>query len=462
MKQSQFFAYTGAHFKTCPVEMREAWAAIGTYKNVEYVLQKITPLQKIEFVIISTCNRFDICFFGMISKQQILNIFSELYNIYIKNLNSTCKILTLEYFERFLHIDFDADALRTLYKVTTSLDSLVLGESQILGQVKDAYMQACEFGSAQNQAAAIFSRNFRVAKKVRTETEIGRNGISIGHAAIDVISRVFEGVQDKKIVIFGAGEMSRITAQHLIVSNAKSVYIANRTFAKAEKLALELGDAWPLELQDALDRISEFDICIAAASGNNYIIENNHLKDYAKKRHGKLSVMVDISVPRKIDPKVSEFDNLFLFNVDDLDSVMEKNRQNRRMAAQQAELIIEGEVRDYILFCKQKENLANVGRFHSWIKNVTDYEISRYVRDIKNGKSVNPSVVSDAIAKKIVSNAAFLARNNMKPEDAESTVGDLLEYLFRLSEQPLLPENVQKEDNIVKLPVKPSGKLGGI
>ncbi|KAB8033239.1 glutamyl-tRNA reductase [Fluviispira multicolorata] len=462
MKQSQFFAYSGAHFKTCPVEMREAWASVGSLDNIKYILQKISPLQTIEFVIISTCNRFDICFFGIISQHQIINIFSELLSVYNNNLNLISKSFSKDYIEKFLHIDFDADALRTLYKVTTSLDSLVLGESQILGQVKDAYLRACEFGSAQNQASAIFSRNFRVAKKVRTETEIGRNGISIGHAAIDVISRVFDGVQDKKIVIFGAGEMSRITAQHLIVSNAKSVYIANRTFAKAEKLALELGEAWPLELDDALQRISEFDICIAAASGNNFIIEKNHLKDYSKKRHGKLSVMVDISVPRKIDPTVSEFDNLFLFNVDDLDSVMEKNRQNRRMAAQQAEKIIEEEVRDFILFCKQKENLANVGRFHSWVKNVTDYELSRYIRDINNGKVVNQSVVSDAIAKKIVSNTALLARNNIKVDGDDNSVGDLLEFLFRLSEQPLLPENIQKEDNIVKLPIKPSAKAGGI
>jgi glutamyl-tRNA reductase len=248
--------------------------------------------------------------------------------------------------------------------------------------------------------------------------------------------------------------MSRITAQHLIFSKARGVFIANRTFARAEKLALSLGEAWPLELDDALERIHEFDICIIAASGNNFIIQKQHFKDYLKKRYGKLSVMVDISVPRKIDPTISELDNLFLFNVDDLDFVMEKNRKKRKQAASIAEKIIESEVQDYMFTCKQKENLANVGKFHSWVKNVVDYEVSRYIKEIHKGKKVGFHVISDAVAKKLVSYTAFLAKNNVKMENEENSVGDLLEILFKLSNQPLLPENIQKEDNILKFPIK--------
>lgn len=451
---SHFFSYCGVHYKICPVELREAWAAVGSPEKINEILKNILPDTTVEFVVISTCNRFDICIFGSLSYAQLYRIFCELHKIAVCDKKYELNNIQTEKISNYVNIEFDANALRSLFKVTASLDSLVLGEPQILGQVKEAYLKATELGFAQSLAGPVFNRCFRVAKKIRTETDIGKNGISIGHAAIDVISRVFDSLEGKKIVLIGAGEMSRITAQHLIFSKAKSIFIANRTFARAEKLALDLGEAWPLELDDAIQRIHEFDICISAASGNDFIVQKLHFKDYSKKRHGKLSVMVDISVPRKIDPAVSEIDNLFLFNVDDLDSVMEKNRETRKSAALLAEKIIESEVQDYIFTCKQKENLANVGKLHSWVKNVVDYEVSRYIRDINNGKKIEQYVISDAVAKKLVSYAAFLAKNNVKIENEENSVGDLLEFLFKLSEQPLLPENIQKEDNIFKFPIK--------
>lgn len=447
---NHFFTYCGVHYKTCPVELREEWASIGTPEKINEILKNLFPSIFIEFVVISTCNRFDICFFGNVNENHVIQVFSELNKETKFNINKS----TTNHINNYLNIFYDANAIRHLFKVTASLDSLVLGEPQILGQVKNAYLKSTEFGYVQSLAGPIFNRCFRTVKKIRTETDIGKNGISIGHASIDIISRVFDNFEDKKIVLFGAGEMSRITAQHLLFSKAKSLFIANRTFAKAEKLALELGQAWPLELEDAVQRIHEFDICIAAASGNQYLIQKNHMKEYSKKRYGKLSVMVDISVPRKIDPDISSLDNLFLFNVDDLDLVMEKNRESRKTAALLAEKIIEFEVQDYLITTKQKENLANVGRLHSWVKNVVDYEVTRYIRDINNGKKIDSNVISDAVAKKLVSYAAYLAKNNIKIETEESTVGDLLEFLFHLSEQPLLPENIQKEDNVFKFPIK--------
>lgn len=453
MISNHFFSYCSVHYKTCPVEIRETLAVIGTLEKINEILKSIFFDNTFEFVVISTCNRFDICFFGNLKLKELQKVFYELF----KNVNYDKKsnvVNISEMIEKYITIDFDANALRTLFRVSCSLNSLVLGEPQIFGQIKEAYFKATELGYAQSLSGPIFNRCFRVAKKVRSETEIGKNGISIGHAAVDVILRVFDNLEGKKIVLIGAGEISRITAQHLIFSKAKSLYIANRTFAHAEKLALDLGDAWPIELDDAIERIHEFDICISAVSGNDFIIRKSHLKNYSKKRHGKLSVIVDISVPRKIDPSISDFDNLFLFNIDNLESVLEKNREARKNAALKAEKIIEAEIQDYILICKQKENLANVGRFHSWVKHVVDYEMSRYVRDIKNGKKIDQNVVSDAVAKKLVSNAAFLAKNNIKIEAEESSVGDILEFLFNLSKQPLLPENAHKEGNIFKFPIK--------
>lgn len=454
MVNSHFFTYCAVHYKTCPVELREAWAYIGTPQKMSKVWKDLFPSTQMEFVIISTCNRYDVCFFGNVTVQQINQLYFKLYSEYLLEKKEYFKNLSSNYLVNYLHFFYDLDALRHLFKVTASLNSLVVGEPQILGQVKEAYLTAVELGLAHNLAGPIFNRCFRVAKKIRTETDIGRNGISIGHAAIDIIARIFDNIIDKKILIIGAGEMARITAQHLLFSQAKNVFIANRTFINAEKLAMDLGKAWPLDLESALEKIDEYDICIAAAGGSQYLLEKKHLKKYSKKRYGKLSVMVDISVPRKIEPSISEIENLFLFNVDDLDSVMEKNRESRLLAASHAEKIIENEIQDYIFTEIQKQNLANVGKFHSWVKNVVDYEVNRYLKEINNGKKVTPKIISDAIAKKMVSIPALLAKNNIKIESETETVGDLLEFLFKLSEQPLLPGNFNKDENILKFPLK--------
>jgi glutamyl-tRNA reductase len=434
------------------VHLREAWAAVGNLSQLKELVAAHHHLSPaIEFVLLSTCNRFDICFFGKIRKINILNIFYHLHQLAVsQNKGIECD-LTLSEMENLIRIDFDEHGLRTLFQVTASLDSLVLGESQILGQVKDAYFQAVEHGVAQHLARPVFHRNFRVAKKVRTETGVGKNGVSIGHAAIDIIARVFDSLEGKKILILGAGEMARITAQHFLFSGAKHLFIANRNIVRAQRLAQDLGKVLPLDLQDVLCRIWDFDICIAAASGNEYLLHKSHLQDYAKKRNGNLSVMVDISVPRKIDPLVSEIESLFLFNVDDLDSVMEKNRQDRKAAAAQAEKIIEAEVQAYLFACHQKENLMNVGRFHSWVKAVVEHEIHRVFYDLNRGKKINKNAVCEAVAKKMVSHAAFLAKNNMRPLNGDNcSVADLLEFLFCLSRQPLsFRKKFYKEENVL-------------
>lgn len=454
MTGSHFFSYCGAHYKTCPVALREAWATVGTFDKLHEIIKNILQHSDFEFVLISTCNRFDLCFFGKITTLQIKQIFLTLHQLSLVTVNADLLNLNINNIFEFITVEFDENAIQKLFKVTASLDSLVLGEPQIFGQIKNAYQKAVELGFAGTLAGPIFNRCFKVTKKIRSDTDIGKNGISIGHAAIDAISRVFDNLAEKQILIFGAGEMARVVAQHLLFFKAKSVFIANRTFQHAEQLALELGNAWPLDLESALNRIHEFDISIAAASGAEFILHTNHLKNYPKKRQGKLSVFVDISIPRKIEPDIAKIENLFLFNIDDLDSIMEKNRASRKSAALLAEQMIHAEVQEYLFICKQKENLANVGRLHSWIKNVVDYELSRSLRDLQKGKEIDSQVVSDAVAKRLVSIAAHLAKNNIKTPNQEHSVGELLEFLFRLSEQPLLPEKNLKENNVLKFPSK--------
>lgn len=440
---SSFFAYSELHFQNCSVEFREIFAATVTLQKIHDLICKHTG-KELEFVHIATCNRFSICIFGNISTNQILDIYRDL---------AAPSVISRSQLLQLLRIELDTQALKLLFRVTASLDSMILGESQILGQVKDSFSNCVEKGFAKNNAIQIFNHSFRVAKKIRLETGIGANSLSIGHAAVQIISRIFHDFKEKKVLLFGAGEMAKITAQYLISHEIKGLTIANRTFSNAQKLsqALPHPQCFPMNLDQAITNIHDFDICLFAASGNQFLLEPKHVLKYTKKRGGNLSVMVDISVPRKVDPALANIENLFLFNVDDLNPIVEQNRSLRKMAAAQAEMIIESEVSAFVALCEQKENLASVGKFHSWLTNVVQLETERYLKQFSYGKKENPKVIADAVAKKIVSHAAQLAKANAKPDFTEYSVGELLEFLFNTSNQPLLPENQNKSNNVIPL-----------
>ncbi len=451
---SNYMVYSGVHFKTCPIEIREAWSVIENAEVVNTCIYKVTN-QNLEFVNLGTCNRFDICIFGKVTSKQIQEIFYNLaltyfisYNL-IEFINNPNKIMD------YIKISIDADALHRLFNVTASLDSLVLGEQQILGQVKEAYLKCTALGFARKTANQVFSHNFRVAKKIRTETEIGKNSVSVGHAATAMILQVFDSLQDKKILLIGAGDMAKLIAKNFQTYQVKSLFIANRTFGKAEKLASELGFAFPLELSQALQQIHEYDICVVAASGNNFIITKDILKNYEKKRKGSLSVFIDVSVPRKITPEANNMDNVFLFYIDDLDSIMEQNRSLRKKSAKEAELIIAREVQAYTALCEQKENLQNVAKMHNWLRQIINYEVERYLYDVARGKSTNPNIIADAVAKRVVSHTALLSRDNLKLDKPENSVGEMLEFLFNLSSQSLLEFTKDKQkENVIPLKIK--------
>lgn len=442
--------YASIHFKTCPIEIRENWNLSANPSIINAVIHKVTN-RSIEFVNISTCNRFDICFFDKVTENELFEIFQNLSSI------------KQESFAKYLHIYHNNNALRHLFRVTASLDSLVLGEQQIFGQIKSAYAQCVELGFARKKAQQIFSQNFRVAKKIRTETEIGKNSVSIGHAAISMIHQVFDALEDKKVLVIGAGDMAKISAKNFLSNGVKSLYLANRTFEKAEQLALDLGliplnqnrFITPLQLSIALEQLHEFDICIVAAGGNDFLITKDVLKKFNKKRQGDLTVYIDISVPRKITPEANNIDNLFLFCIDDLDKVMEQNRTIRAKSALKAEQIIEQELLSYSTACEQKENLANIAKMHQWIKKTIQYEVDHYHYNLSKGKNIDSTIIAGAITKKIISHAAYLSRTNKKLGGSAVSVGEMLEFLFKLSTQEELEFTKNKVlENVIPLKKK--------
>jgi glutamyl-tRNA reductase len=267
---------------------------------------------------------------------------------------------------------------------------------------------------------------------VRTETDLGKNAVSVGHAAVAIIQRVFENLNKQRCLVVGAGEMARIAAQHLRACGAEKITLANRTLQRAQELSHQLTRCSVLSLSDALGQLHEFDVIIAATASQEFVLKKQHGAQLLRRRSGLPCVIVDISVPRNVDPSLGSLENVFVFDIDDLDKVMESGRTARRAASLAAEEIIQDELAEFISQKRQRENLVNVGKFHSMVRSIVIKEISKSLRSTKSLDDPQIEITADAIAKKLVAHPALLARSDVRADSEKSAVGDLLQLLFKL------------------------------
>lgn len=468
----QSVVYCGLHYQSCPVSVREFWARIcqgeeglnALHQNFRESLNQT----HLELVLISTCNRFDLCIFADAPPERILFTFAAMAR---NALAADESLLPLELkkqvteplqLQKLMRFFSDEAAIKQLFRVASSLDSLVLGEPHILGQIKDAFAESQKCQTSATQAQTLFNHCFQVAKRVRTETDLGRNGISVGHAAVDVTRRIYSDLSSCAALVLGSGEMARIVAQHFESCGVKTLSIANRTFAKAEQLAKQCNRANALTLDQGLQELTAFDVVVVATSSPTPLVQTKHILNLKKRKKGSGPlVIVDICVPRNVDPQVSKGDNVFVFDIDDLDQIMESNRIARRSAAQLAETIIETDLAIFLQNLRLRQNLANVGQFHQFISEIVESELirnqkisntrnSKITNHLKTHVEIQPQIQSEiqpqtqhqsndefksiaaAIAKKIIAHPAHLARTDARPEGALDS-GALLSYLFNLN-----------------------------
>ncbi len=245
------------------------------------------------------------------------------------------------------------EAIRHLFRVASSLDSMVLGEPQILGQIKTAYGYAAEFKTAGLILNRFLHKAFSVAKRVRTETAIASNAVSVSFAAVELARKIFDRLDNKGVMIIGAGEMCELAARHFVTNGVSKVLVTNRTFERAEKLAVEFnGKAVPFEY--FVDHLAEVDIVMTSTGAPNFILGQRQMEEVLKRRKNRPMFLIDIAVPRDIDPKVNDLDNAYLYDVDDLQGVVQANLKERQKEASKAEAIVEQEI----------------GQFHLWLGNL--------------------------------------------------------------------------------------------
>lgn len=327
------YTLLGLNHKTAPVEVRERFAISAD--RLPHSLQALTSHEGVdEAFIISTCNRVELL--ARSSQQHVdLKPFVEKhFNVSTRNVAEH----TYEY--------RDEAALRHLFEVASSLDSLVVGEPQILGQVKEAYAAARSLGCVHSHLDLALTRAFAVAKRVRTETHIGSSAVSIASVAVDLAKKIFGSLEKKWVYIVGAGKMAELAARHLSAQGVTDFYVSNRTDSRASDLVQKFGGT-AIPFARMFDHISDADIVITSTGSQEPIFRREHAEQFARRRRNKPMFFIDIAVPRDVDAAVNSVDGMFVYSVDDLQSVVETNRGDREREAAKAREIIDTEVKRF-------------------------------------------------------------------------------------------------------------------
>jgi len=326
----------GLNHKTATIEIREKVAFDGP--KLGQAIEGIKKLDRVkESIILSTCNRVEI--YAAVSdkkmgSEQIKEFISRFHNVNRDEL------------DRALYVHEGVNAIRHVFRVASSLDSMVVGEPQILGQVKDAFEFALKSKSTGVYLNRLMKKAFSVAKKVRTETRIAENAVSISFAAVELAKKIFEDLSTKSFMLIGAGEMAELAARHLISNGVIDVYVTNRTYERAKELAEEF-DGKVVPFDDFLEELVHIDIVICSTGAPDYILLKDQMQSIMKERKQRPVFIIDISVPRNIDPAINDLDNVYLYDVDDLQDVVDMNIKGRAKEAEKAERIILSEVESF-------------------------------------------------------------------------------------------------------------------
>lgn len=322
----------GLSYRTAPVEVRER-LALPEASLGEAIDQLRARAGVEEAMILSTCNRVEVALTA--DSRAALDGAVEFL--------ASARGLDVKWLETYLYRLEDRAAIRHLFRVAASLDSMVLGEPQILGQLKAAYAAARERGALSGLLDAVLTKAFSVAKRVRSETGIARSAVSVSYAAVEIARRIFDDFHTKRVLLVGAGKMSELAARHLKRAGCEQMFITNRTRSRAGDLARVLGGE-VIGYEDFHARLHEMDIVLASSGAAEYVLRKDDLRQALKRRHNRPIYIVDIAVPRNVDPAANDLDGVTLVDIDDLGREVAENRKARAKEAGHAEQIIDEEI----------------------------------------------------------------------------------------------------------------------
>lgn len=417
------FQLIGVNHKTAPVEVRERLAIPES--RLPEALKSFTSHPGVdEGLILSTCNRVELL-------------------ARTKNGGADLKAFLADFFrmertaiEPHLYEYREKDAIRHLFRVTSSLDSMVVGEAQILGQVKEAYATARALGCVNSQLDQLLTRSFAVAKRVRTETAVGSSAVSVASVAVELAKKIFGSLNGKSVYLVGAGKMTELAARHLLAHGATSLFVANRTYDRAIRLAQKF-NGQAVEFQRLYNTCDRADIVITSTGAPHAIFRREHGELFLSRRKNRPMFFIDIAVPRDVDAEMNKLDGIFVYDIDDLQQAVASHVADRKKEAERADSIIDTEVDRFQAKLQTLDVVPTIVSLQDHLETIRQAEIDR-VRGRLGELTPEQELAVETLTKGIVNKIMHTPVTTLKTaaRDAEATtVVEIVRKIFNLQEK---------------------------
>ena len=411
-------AVVGINHRTAPLEVLEQLAVVGT--DLEGADKRLAARTG-QAVVLHTCNRtefYTIAEDTKAAEEAVSEFLEEKYGILYASLAP------------YVYSYFHTDAVNHLFRVTCSLDSMILGESEVLGQVREAFGAAVAAKSASTPITRVFHQALRVGKRARHETAIGQNALSVSYAFVELAKRTLGDLTGAKALVVGAGEAGRLASVALRNVGVEHLTVMNRTHERATELASELDGAHVLPLDDLQAALGDSDIVIACTGSPEYVITQDAVSRAIADRVGRPLFLLDLAVPRDVDPAIKDLESVYLADISDLDAVADVNRQSREQEAEHVELIIEEEVRRFQSWWDGLRIVPTLADLRRQSESLRERELARTLKRLQHLSSEDQEIItslSKSLVNKLLHNPVTRLKGEGKPEDIQS-----LRWLFRL------------------------------
>ncbi|MBU0735425.1 MAG: glutamyl-tRNA reductase [Pseudomonadota bacterium] len=415
----------GMNHETASVELRECLAA-----EADNTLKALVSMRNLEVLreglFLSTCNRVEALIItdaAEEAKKSVILLMSKLGGIPVED------------FLASLYVYEDMDAVKHIFSVASSLDSMVVGEPQILGQIKEAYARATKEKTSGVILNRLMHRAFHVAKRVRSETDICGAAVSISYAAVELAKKIFHLLEGKKVLLIGAGEMAEVAAKHLLANGVSAVIVANRTFERAVEVAKRF-NALPVSFDEIGSQLLDVDIVITSTASPEYVITHSQVKKSLRKRRNRPLFFIDIAVPRDVQPEVNDLNNVYLYNIDDLKGVIEFNMAQRKEEAVKAERIVEEEVTKFEKWLKTLAVVPTIISLRNKAESIIRAEFGKsgaVLGELTPAQSKAIETLTRSIVEKILNDPIVFLKGNAG-RSTRDTYLDLTKRLFSLDD----------------------------
>jgi glutamyl-tRNA reductase len=417
------FLLIGVNHRTAPVEVRERFAIPES--RLPDATKRLAGHPGIEeAMIVSTCNRVELLARAQNGTADLRGFIRDYFQL------EPCTV------EQHLYEYREREAVRHLFRVTSSLDSMIVGEPQILGQVKEAYAVARGVGAVNSHLDALVTRAFAVAKRVRSETAIGASAVSVASVAVELAQKIFGSLQGRTVYLIGAGKMSELAARHLLAHGAGAIFVANRTYEKALEMA-ERFRGQAIHFDKLYDTADKADIVITSTGAPHTIFRREHGERFLARRKNRPMFFIDIAVPRDVDPAMNELDGIFVYDIDDLQQVAASHVADRKKEAARAEQIIESEVERFAARVQTSNVVPTIVSLQEHLENIRQAEVDR-LRGRFGQITAEQEAAIDALTRGIVNkilHTPITALKSAARDQGEGPVVDLVRRIFNLQDK---------------------------